>query len=422
MTLIRCLECKVKISDQAKACPKCGVPLKKFKINIPDISKIFIIFKSNFFNFGDNAKTFINEIKSKNYSFSPSKKFVAIYFSFFCLTFVLILNSTIKDSKEKIQISYEVADLLITSFNESVWFRENSKRQNYNFIDKKDYNFCIQNEKIAEKFKYKHCTGLRKYIGNKNLKNFTFVKLDKNNDNKISRDELQKQLINHSSKFINNSKIKTDPKDLLKLKSNRYFLEYIEALDKYNKKNYRKYINGNINFTSINQQDLNRNFVVTKEEIKTYQFYNDIMPMAEFIKNNQLPKATIGTLISYKKSWEKNTEIFNKRKSRSSQYESNRTNKIWSNNNMPISTDQRLVVQAEKMYRRASLCYRSLPTDYKKSARDSYYDASKYLRDGKKYLTLNNQKYIGQSYLKNSISYSDIVLKTGRAFGSNSCR
>ena len=84
MTLIRCLECKVKISDQAKACPKCGVPLKKFKINIPDISKIFLIFKSNFFNFGDNAKTFINEIKSKNYSFSPSKKFVAIYFSFFC--------------------------------------------------------------------------------------------------------------------------------------------------------------------------------------------------------------------------------------------------------------------------------------------------------------------------------------------------
>ena len=422
MALIRCSECKVKISDQAKACPKCGAPLKKFKINTPDISKIFLIFKSNFFNFGDNTKTFINEIRSKNYSFSTSKKFVAIYFSFFCLTFVLILNSTIKDSKEKIQISYEVADLLITSFNESLYFRENSKRQNYNFIDKKNYSFCIDNGKIAEKFKYKNCYGLIKYIGNKNLKNFTFVKLDKNNDNKISRDELQKQLINHSSKFINNSKIKTNPKDLLKLKSNRYFLDYIEALDKYNKKNYGKYNNGNINFSSINQKDLNRDFVVTKEEIKTYHFYNDVMPITESIKNNQLPRYKISTLISKKRSWEKSTEGLNKKKSRSSRYGSNQTNKRWSNNNMPMSADQRLVVQAKKMYRRASVCYRSLPTDYKKSVRKSYYDASKYLRDGKKYLTLNNQKYIGQSHLKNSIAYSDIVLKTGRAFGSNSCR
>ena len=146
------------------------------------------------------------------------------------------------------------------------------------------------------------------------------------------------------------------------------------------------------------------------------------MPMAQFVKNNQLPKTTINTLISYKKSWEKNAERLHKGKSRSSRYRSNRTNKRWSNNNIPMNADQRLVVQAEKMYRRASLCYRSLPSDFKSSARDSYYDASKYLRDGKKYLTLNNQKYIGQSYLKNSISYSDIVLKTGRAFGSNSCK
>ena len=422
MALINCKECKAKVSDQAKACPKCGAPLKNFAINTPDISKIFLIFKSNFFNFGSNFKTFIGEIKKKDFSFSSPKKFVAIYFSFFFLILALIFNSAIKDSKEKILMSYEVADLLITSFNENVWFRENSKRRNYNFIDKKNYNFCIEEGKIAKKFYYKHCAGLRDYIGNNNIKKFTFAKLDKNKDNKISRDELQKQLISHSSSFINNPKIKTNPKDLLKLKSNQYFLDYIEALDKYNKKNYRRYNNGNINFGSIHQNDLNRDFVVTKEEIKTYQFYKTIMPMAQFVKNNQLPKTTINTLISYKKSWEKSAERLNNRKSRSNRYRSNRTNKRWSNNNIPMNADQRLVVQAEKMYRRASLCYRSLPSDFKSSARDSYYDASKYLRDGKKYLTLNNQKYIGQSYLKNSISYSDIVLKTGRAFGSNSCK
>lgn len=422
MALINCKECKAKVSDQAKACPKCGAPLKNFTINKPDISKIFLIFKSNFFNFANNIKTFISEIKKKDFSFSGSKKFVAIYFSIFSIFFILIFNIVIKDSKEKVKMSYEVADLLITSFNENLWFRESSKRQNYNFIDKKNYDFCIEGGKIAEQFKYKHCAKLRVYIGNKNLKNFTFVKLDKNDDNKISRDELQKQLINHSSSFINNPKIKTNAKDLLKLKSNQYFLDYIEALDKYNKINYGKYNNGNIRWSSIHQWDLNRDFVVTKEEIKTYQFYNDIMPMAQFVKNNQLPKTTINTLISYKKSWEKSAERLNNRKSRSSRYRSNRTNKRWSNNNIPMNADQRLVVQAEKMYRRASLCYRSLPSDFKSSARDSYYDASKYLRDGKKYLTLNNQKYIGQSYLKNSISYSDIVLKTGRAFGSNSCK
>jgi hypothetical protein len=422
MALINCKECKAKVSDQAKACPKCGAPLKNFTINKPDISKIFLIFKSNFFNFGNNIKTFISEIKKKDFSFSSSKKFVGIYFSFFCLMFILTLNTIIKDSKEKVQMSYEVADLLITSFNENFWFRENSKRRNYNFIDKKNYNFCIKEGKIPQKFYYKHCTGLRDYIGNKNLKNFTFVKLDKNDDNKISRDELQKQLISHSSNFINNPKIKTDAKDLLKLKSNQYFLDYIEALDKFNKKNYGKYYNGNINFGSIDQKDLNRDFVVTKEEIKTYHFYQDIMPMAEFIKNNQLPRPTIDTLISYKKSWEKNAEGLNKRKSSSSGYRSNRSNSSQLNNNMFMSADQRLISEAEKMYRRASACYRSLPSDLKTSARDSYYDASKYLRDGKKYLTLNNQKYIGQSYLKNSISYSDIVLKTGRAFGSNSCK
>ena len=69
MALINCKECKAKVSDQAKACPKCGAPLKNFTINKPDISKIFLIFKSNFFNFGNNIKTFISEIKKKGLFF-----------------------------------------------------------------------------------------------------------------------------------------------------------------------------------------------------------------------------------------------------------------------------------------------------------------------------------------------------------------
>jgi len=421
MALINCKECKAKVSDQAKACPKCGAPLKNFTINTPDISKIFLIFKSNFFNFGNNFRTFIGEIKKKDFSFSSSKKFLAIYFSIFSIFFILILNTAIRDTKEKVQMSYEVADLLITSFNEFIWFRENSKRQNYNFIDKKDYDFCIEDGKIAQQFKHKNCAGLRFYIGENNLNQFTFKKVDKNNDDKISRDEFQKQLINNQSRFINNPKIKTKAKDLLKFKSNKYFLEYINSLNDFNRVNYgKKFNSGNLVLGYINDKDLNRDFTVTKNELITYEFYRQIMPIAQFVLNNKLPETTIRSLKVAKNSTISSTDKLRKRKF-GSNFRSNR-NQYRGNNNMFMSADQRLISQADSMYRRASICYSSLPSGYKDSTRKTYYDASKFLRDGKKYLRLNNQKNIGISYLKNSIQYSNIVLQTGRAFGSNSCK
>jgi len=421
MALINCKECKAKVSDQAKACPKCGAPLKNFTINTPDISKIFLIFKSNFFNFGNNFRTFIGEIKKKDFSFSSSKKFLAIYFSIFSIFFILILNTAIRDTKEKVQMSYEVADLLITSFNEFIWFRENSKRQNYNFIDKKDYDFCIEDGKIAQQFKHKNCAGLRFYIGENNLNQFTFKKVDKNNDDKISRDEFQKQLINNQSRFINNPKIKTKAKDLLKFKSNKYFLEYINSLNDFNRVNYgKKFNSGNLVLGYINDKDLNRDFTVTKNELITYEFYRQIMPLAQFVLNNKLPETTIRSLKVAKNSTISSTDKLRKRKF-GSNFRSNR-NQYRGNNNMFMSADQRLISQADSMYRRASICYSSLPSGYKDSTRKTYYDASKFLRDGKKYLRLNNQKNIGISYLKNSIQYSNIVLQTGRAFGSNSCK
>jgi len=421
MALINCKECKAKVSDQAKACPKCGAPLKNFTINTPDISKIFLIFKSNFFNFGNNFRTFIGEIKKKDFSFSSSKKFLAIYFSIFSIFFILILNTAIRDTKEKVQMSYEVADLLITSFNEFIWFRENSKRQNYNFIDKKDYDFCIEDGKIAQQFKHKNCAGLRFYIGENNLNQFTFKKVDKNNDDKISRDEFQKQLINNQSRFINNPKIKTKAKDLLKFKSNKYFLEYINSLNDFNRVNYgKKFNSGNLVLGYINDKDLNRDFTVTKNELITYEFYRQIMPLAQFVLNNKLPETTIRSLKVAKNSTISSTDRLRKRKF-GSNFRSNR-NQYRGNNNMFMSADQRLISQADSMYRRASICFSSLPSGYKDSTRKTYYDASKFLRDGKKYLRLNNQKNIGISYLKNSIQYSNIVLQTGRAFGSNSCK
>ena len=227
--------------------------------------------------------------------------------------------------------------------------------------------------------------------------------------------------MNNESRFINNPKIKTKAKDLLKFKSNKYFLEYINALNDFNRVNWgKKFNSGDLVLGFINDRDLNRDFTVTKNELITYEFYRQIMPLAQFVLNNKLPRTVVQSLQVAKNSTISSTDKLRKRKF-GSNFRPN-TNQYSGNNNMFMSADQRLISEAEKMYRRASACYRSLPSDLKTSARDSYYDASKYLRDGKKYLTLNNQKYIGQSYLKNSISYSDIVLKTGRAFGSNSCK
>lgn len=76
--------------------------------------------------------------------------------------------------------------------------------------------------------------------------------------------------------------------------------------------------------------------------------------------------------------------------------------------------DAKLAVQ------KARNCYLSLPSNYQSSVSKSYYDASNYLSDGRKYFNMGRER-LASSFFRNAKSYADIVLQVGRSMGSRSC-
>jgi hypothetical protein len=71
----------------------------------------------------------------------------------------------------------------------------------------------------------------------------------------------------------------------------------------------------------------------------------------------------------------------------------------------------------------ASACYRSLPSHAQSgSIVESMLDARKYYNDGVKFLNMDeNQRSMAPMYFNNAISYSNVVMQVGRAYGSRSC-
>tara|TARA_B100000575_G_C22821552_1_gene483119 strand:+ start:272 stop:577 length:306 start_codon:yes stop_codon:yes gene_type:complete len=77
--------------------------------------------------------------------------------------------------------------------------------------------------------------------------------------------------------------------------------------------------------------------------------------------------------------------------------------------------DAKLAVQ------KARTCYLSLPSNYRDAVSKSYYDASKYLSDGRKYFNIKGQERLASAFFRNAKVYADLVLRVGRNMGSRSC-
>ena len=70
---------------------------------------------------------------------------------------------------------------------------------------------------------------------------------------------------------------------------------------------------------------------------------------------------------------------------------------------------------------KARNCYLSLPSNYRSAVSKSYYDASNYLSDGRKYLNMKGQERLASAFFRNAKVYADLVLQVGRNMGSRSC-
>ena len=77
--------------------------------------------------------------------------------------------------------------------------------------------------------------------------------------------------------------------------------------------------------------------------------------------------------------------------------------------------------EARLSVQKARTCYLSLPSNYRSAVSKSYYDASNYLSDGRKYLNMKGQERLASAFFRNAKVYADLVLQVGRNMGSRSC-
>jgi hypothetical protein len=93
------------------------------------------------------------------------------------------------------------------------------------------------------------------------------------------------------------------------------------------------------------------------------------------------------------------------------------------NDNSNFSAEDNLRNKAARAVDAASACYRSLPSHAQSgSTVRSMLDARKWYDDGVKFLNMDQSyRSMAPSYFDNAISYSNIVMQIGKAYGSRSC-
>jgi len=93
------------------------------------------------------------------------------------------------------------------------------------------------------------------------------------------------------------------------------------------------------------------------------------------------------------------------------------------NDNSNFSAEDNLRNKAARAVDAAAVCYRSLPSHAQSgSTVRSMLDARKWYDDGVKFLNMDQSyRSMAPSYFDNAISYSNIVMQIGKAYGSRSC-
>jgi hypothetical protein len=98
-------------------------------------------------------------------------------------------------------------------------------------------------------------------------------------------------------------------------------------------------------------------------------------------------------------------------------------NDNYSKNNSNFNAEDNIRNKAARAVDAASACYRSLPSHAQSgSTVRSMLDARKWYDDGVKFLNMDQSyRSMAPSYFDNAISYSNIVMQIGKAYGSRSC-
>ena len=292
--------------------------LKNLAVKMQMISNNHLIKK--IFNFKRNITQTIAELKSKNFSFSEYKKFSISYLTVFLFFTFIIFEG--KGDSAKLKVSTIFAEYLVANTNYKLWNKIDGKKKNYQFINKDIYQKCISNMRTSG------CFGFRKTIAESYAKNFSFDDVDTDKDGKASVWEIRDRFYNQESSKINNKKFKWDYKLIDETLKSENLQKKVDAYMNYLNTHYttRKHTDLGMVTTERVEQDLNGDFVVSKDDLKKYFIIYDSVFESFNFKNGKPYKEKIA------KKWSEDAKIWNKNAS-----EANRKSQRSTSNNRRLS-------------------------------------------------------------------------------------
>lgn len=266
--------------------------------------KIQIILKNNlvkqFLNFKKNITQTIIELKSKNFSFSGYKKFSLSYLAVFLFLTFLITGE--KEDPAKLRVSTVFAEYLVASSNYELYNKVDGKKKDYQFIAKDIYQKCISNMKASG------CYGFHKTIGKSYAQNFSFDDVDTDKDGRASIWEIRNRFYHQESDKINNKKFKWDYKLMDEALESQNLQKKVDAVMNYNKALFtsRKHTKFGMETTKRVEEDLDGDFVVSKQDLKKHFIISDNVFESFNFDNGKLNKAKIA------ESWRGDAKYWNK--------------------------------------------------------------------------------------------------------------
>jgi hypothetical protein len=263
-------------------------------------------------NFKINIVQTITELKSKNFSLSEYKKISLSYLAVF-LFFTFIIYGVREDSA-KLKVSTIFAEYLVASSNYQLYNKKDGKKKNYQFIDKDIYQKCISN------MRSRGCYGFYKTIAKSYAKNFSFDDVDTDKDEKASVWEIRDRFYHQESSKINNKKLKWNYKLIHKTLKSENLQKKVDAYMNYLNVIFttRKHTDLGMVTTERVEEDLNGDFVVSKDDLKKYFIiYDNVFESFNFKNGKPYKEKIEKKWREDAKTWNINASVANKKSRRS---------------------------------------------------------------------------------------------------------